>query len=346
MTAVAAAPGITPGDRLGLTVSLAILFHAIIILGVGFTLSHHPKPTFETMNIVLVQSKSDKAPDDARLLAQANHIGGGEETKPVRPATPFPAPFPAAVAAIPTAPAVGKRPVPPAPAASAQHAEQSPEEHKAAPAARQTELAVEKAEAPKPLPKPGKDTKSKAREKPVTKAQRQATDPKPEKTGAHDQPVKTAAAPPQPSAAELVARSFAIASLNAEIEQRLEARAKRPRHKFISASTKEYKYAAYMEAWRAKVERVGNLNYPEEARREHLSGSLILDVALNSDGSINTITVRRPSGYPVLDAAAVRIVKLAAPYAPFPADFKNDVDILHITRTWQFINSERFAAGR
>ena len=82
------------------------------------------------------------------------------------------------------------------------------------------------------------------------------------------------------------------------------------------------------------------------ARREKLSGSLILDVALNSDGSINDITVRRPSGFPVLDAAAIRIVTLAAPYAPFPDDFKNDVDILHITRTWQFINSERFAAGR
>ncbi len=99
-----------------------------------------------------------------------------------------------------------------------------------------------------------------------------------------------------------------------------------------------------MEAWRAKVERVGNLNYPDEARRKKLSGSLILDVALNSDGSINEITIRRPSGQPVLDDAAVRIVKMAAPYAPFPEDFVKEVDILHITRTWQFQSSERFAA--
>ena len=206
---------------------------------------------------------------------------------------------------------------------------------------------MERPEAPKPLPKPGKEakTKAKASEKPVANTRSKTTEPPPAKKVANNQPVKAAAAPPEPSAAELVARSFAIASLNAEIEQRLEARAKRPRHKFISASTKQYKYAAYMEAWRAKVERVGNLNYPEVARREKLSGSLILDVALNPDGSINDITVRRPSGFPVLDAAAIRIVTLAAPYAPFPDDFKNDVDILHITRTWQFINSERFAAG-
>ncbi len=149
---------------------------------------------------------------------------------------------------------------------------------------------------------------------------------------------------PVPTAATLVARSFAIASLDAEIEERENAIAKRPRRKFISASTREYKYAAYMEAWRAKVERVGNLNYPDEARRKKLSGSLILDVALNSDGSINEITIRRPSGQPVLDDAAVRIVKMAAPYAPFPEDFVKEVDILHITRTWQFQSSERFAA--
>jgi protein TonB len=330
---------------LGLTISLAILFHAIIILGVGFTSSPLLKPTFETMDIVLVQSRSDQAPQDARILAQANHIGGGDESKPVRPATPYPAPFPASVAAVPTAPAAGHRPVPPAPPQAASQAQQSPTEQKAAAAADRTALAVEKPDAPRPLPKPGKPTKSKAREKTLAQAEPKATDPTPAKKATDDRAAKPSAAPPQPSAAELVARSFAIASLNAEIEQRLEARAKRPRHKFISASTKEYKYAAYMESWRAKVERVGNLNYPEEARRKHLSGSLILDVALNADGSINNITVRRPSGFPVLDAAAIRIVKLAAPYAPFPDTFKNDVDILHITRTWQFINSERFAAG-
>jgi protein TonB len=156
---------------------------------------------------------------------------------------------------------------------------------------------------------------------------------KPEK-----QEVKT----PTPTATSLLANSFKIAALSAEIKRKLEAKAERPRRKFISASTREYKYAAYMEAWRAKVERVGNLNYPDEARRRKLSGNLILDVALNPDGSINEIIVRRSSGYKFLDAAAIRIVKLASPFAPFPDNIRAETDILHITRTWQFLNNRGF----
>ena len=152
---------------------------------------------------------------------------------------------------------------------------------------------------------------------------------------------------PQPtetvSAAALVNRSLAIASLNAEINRRLKAYAERPRRKWITARTREHKYAAYMEAWRQKVERIGNLNYPDEARRRKLSGNLLLDVALNPDGSINEITLRRSSGERVLDDAAVRIVKLAAPFAKFPdAIREDDVDILHIERTWQFASGDRF----
>jgi len=151
------------------------------------------------------------------------------------------------------------------------------------------------------------------------------------------------APPPLPSAATLINRSFAMASLNAELSQRMEARAKRPRAKYISASTREYRFASYMEAWRAKVERIGNLNYPDEARRRKLSGSLILDVAIKPDGSIAEITVLKPSGHKVLDDAAIRIVKLAAPFARFPENISKDVDILHITRTWKFLNSSRFS---
>ena len=97
-----------------------------------------------------------------------------------------------------------------------------------------------------------------------------------------------------------------------------------------------------MEAWRAKVERIGNLNYPDAARKRKLSGSLILDVALNPDGSIGQITIRRSSGHKILDDAAIRIVKLAAPFAPFPDNIRKDVDILHVTRTWQFLNNRGF----
>ena len=97
-----------------------------------------------------------------------------------------------------------------------------------------------------------------------------------------------------------------------------------------------------MEAWRSKVERVGNLNYPEEARKRKLSGSLVLDVALSPDGSINNITVRQSSGHKVLDDAAIRIVKLSAPFSPFPDAIQGETDILHIIRTWQFLKKGGF----
>ncbi len=135
------------------------------------------------------------------------------------------------------------------------------------------------------------------------------------------------------------------ARLNAEISRTWQEYQKRPRHTFLNARTEEYKYAAYMDAWRAKVERIGNLNYPEEAKQRHLTGNLLLDVALNADGSINNISIRRSSGQKILDDAAIRIVELAAPFAPFPPDIRADTDVLHITRTWKFNESQLSSAN-
>ena len=146
----------------------------------------------------------------------------------------------------------------------------------------------------------------------------------------------------EPSATALLTEGLKMVAKNAETEARPETSLAGPRRKFISASSREYKYAAYMEAWRAKVERVGNLNYPEEARQRGLSGNLVLDVALSPDGNIHQITVRRSSGHKILDEAAIRIVELAAPYAPFPPSIRADTDLLHITRTWQFLHNREF----
>jgi protein TonB len=126
------------------------------------------------------------------------------------------------------------------------------------------------------------------------------------------------------------------AQLAAEVRQQSQAYAKRPRKKFISASTKEYVYAAYMRGWVNRIERVGNLNYPQQAREQHLHGDVILTVGLNRDGSIYSIDVTQSSGYAVIDKAAMAIVKLCAPFPPLPPDNKEKVDILYITRTWQF----------
>jgi len=148
-----------------------------------------------------------------------------------------------------------------------------------------------------------------------------------------------APARPTPTAAELIERSMEVIALDEQIRQSMQAYAERPRQTFISAATREFKYANYMNDWVNKVERVGNLNYPDEARRRGLSGSLLLDVALNPDGSIYNITILRPSGHKVLDDAAINIVRLAAPFPPLPDDIRRDTDILHITRTWEFLSS-------
>ena len=139
-------------------------------------------------------------------------------------------------------------------------------------------------------------------------------------------------------------RSLAMAALSAEIERKLKAYAERPRRKWIAARTREHEFAAYMDAWRSRIERVGNLNYPDEAVRRLLSGSLLLDVALNSDGTIESITVRRSSGERVLDDAAVRIVQLAAPFPAFPENIAEKVDVLHIERTWIFHSDNRLGS--
>lgn len=154
-------------------------------------------------------------------------------------------------------------------------------------------------------------------------------------------------APPAAPATDPIlstSRGREIAALSAEIERKLRAYAERPRRKWISARTREHAFAAYMDAWRRKVERVGNLNYPSEAARQGLSGSLLLEVALNPDGTVEDIALRRSSGRPVLDDAAMRIVDLAAPFARFPESIANEVDVLHIQRTWIFHSDNRISS--
>ena len=132
-----------------------------------------------------------------------------------------------------------------------------------------------------------------------------------------------------------------IARLTAELDRDMAAYASRPRRKGISAATREYKYSNYLDAWRRKVERVGNLNYPDEAKRQKLYGNLVLRVSLKANGTIAEIQVRKSSGHKLLDDAAIRIVRLAAPYAPFPSEIREETDILDITRTWQFMSNNR-----
>ena len=163
------------------------------------------------------------------------------------------------------------------------------------------------------------------------KNDRKVTQPEPKKQQNND----------ASSGDDLVQRSLEIARLEAQINKNYEAYQKLPRRKFIGARTQEYRFAQYIEDWRVKVERIGNLNYPEQARREQLYGRLQLSVSIRADGSVESVEVSRSSGHRILDAAAMRIVKLAGPYAPLPPDIAKDVDVLTITRTWTFTTSDK-----
>ena len=145
-------------------------------------------------------------------------------------------------------------------------------------------------------------------------------------------------------ARDRVDKSLEIARLEAQIAREHQAYQERPKRKFIGARTSEYRFAHYIDGWRQKVERIGNLNYPEEARSRKIYASLQLTVAIKADGEVESVEINRSSGHKFLDQAAIRIVRLSAPFERFPANIKSDTDILHVTRTWTFTKSDQVLA--
>jgi periplasmic protein TonB len=275
-------------DRLGLALFTSILVHMVVILGVSFSAPRIHLPGSESLEITLVQTRSDKAPTNPQFLAQSNQDGGG--TSEARDVARSPLPV--------------------------------------------QEMSDQNSRMPIAQPEPQrrvntlKDLVAYLTEE---RARRAVTTHEPRPSMKEER-----VTPERMGLPERNARAAERARLNAEINRSFQEYQQMPRHKYLNARTQEYKYAAYMDAWRAKVERVGNLNYPEQAKRQGIAGSLVLDVAIKPDGSLQGVQVLRPSGHKVLDDAAVRIVELAAPYAPLPPDMRADVDILHITRTWKF----------
>lgn len=278
-------------DRLGLALFTSILVHMVVILGVTFSAPRIRLPGSESLEITLVQTRSDKSPAHAQFLAQSNQDGGG--TSELRDIARSPLPV--------------------------------------------QEMSDQNSRMPLAQPEPQRRVQSLSDLVALLTGERArravaAREPRPSMK-------EERVAPERMGLPERNARAAERARLNAEINRNFQEFQAMPRHKYLNARTQEYKYAAYMDAWRAKVERVGNLNYPEQAKRQGIAGSLVLDVAINPDGSLQGVQVLRPSGQKVLDDAAVRIVELAAPYAPLPPDMRADVDILHITRTWKFQES-------
>ncbi|HEB97276.1 MAG TPA: energy transducer TonB [Sedimenticola thiotaurini] len=290
---------INPGDRLGLTLFLALVLHAMVILGISFKFEPPKRqpPPDRTLEIMVVRNpQPEKKPEKADFLAQASQQGGGEAEKKVRPKTVVTPPAPVQA----PQPAPRLQPTPPP-----QEAQQAPPK----------KVIAQKR-------KPSRKVQVVPRRKPKQEKRKRRV-----------------------NIAELLASSNReIERLTAELDRKRDNYAKRPRRKVVSAATQEYKYASYLDAWRKKVERIGNLNYPDEAKRRKLYGDLILHVAIRPDGTVKEINVKKSSGYKLLDDAAIRIVHLAAPFAPFPAEIREETDIIDIIRTWQFRNNNQLSS--
>ena len=282
------ASGFSDSDRFGLAIFISILVHMIVILGITFSATKVRMPGLDTLEITLVQTRSDHAPDHPDFLAQANQDGGGNSRRPDIARTPLPA--------MELSDRNNRIPV-------AHAGAQTPVRSVSRLAALLTDDAAGFA-ITSPQPRPSRRRK------------------------------RTSHA--SPGLAEMAKLERERAHLSAEISRSWQQYEKLPRQKYIDARTLKYKYAAYMDAWVAKVERVGNLNYPAQALHRHISGDLVLDVAIRANGSVYRVRVLRSSGHKVLDDAAIRIVGLAAPFAPLPPNIRADTDILHIIRTWKF----------
>ena len=157
-------------------------------------------------------------------------------------------------------------------------------------------------------------------------------------TGKQENPSKTL------NLEDINASAMEIEHLEAIISKQQDDYQKRPKRKFIGARAKEYRYALYVDAWRQKVEQIGNLNYPAAARDQQLYGQLQMTVSIRADGSIENIELNRSSGHKVLDAAAKHIVEMGAPYARFPEDISKEIDVLSITRTWTFTKEDNLSS--
>ena len=178
-----------------------------------------------------------------------------------------------------------------------------------------------------------------------TQAQQQMTGLKGDRTVSADKSTVKLVPSPEPnvSGADLANSALAIARLEGQIARQMEEYNQRPRKRYIGARVEEYRFAQYVEDWRQKIERIGNLNYPDAAKGR-LYGNLTLSVIIKANGDLKQVEVIRSSGQALLDDAARRIVRMSAPFAAFPESIRRDTDELDITRTWTFTNADRLRA--
>ena len=307
-------------DLLGKMLLASLLLHAVVIS----TLTFAPpdlkkfKDKMPPLEVVLVNAKTETAPDKADALAQANLDRGGNTEENRKAKSPLPAskPKPAKSSAKPIT-----------------------ETRRAAKVARIEAEAQRQQQRVAELEK-----KAQALMTQMQSQQKVEANPTTEQAAPQPEQGQQESTAPTIDAAALVARSLDMARLEAQIAKQQDEYQKRPKRRFIGARAREYRFATYVEAWRQKVEKIGNLNYPVEAKERKIYGKLRMTVSIKADGSLEKLEINQSSGYPVLDEAAQRIVRLAAPFAPFPENIREDTDILSITRTWSFTKQDSLAS--
>ena len=272
------------------------------------------KDSLPSLDVVLVNAKTKSAPDKAELLAQANLDRGGntDENRKMKTALPAPKEKTAEVKLQPNSEARS------ATKSAKMRAQGAREQKRVDALEKQAQELLTQINSTKKIE--SNPTQNAASAEPELGEEKS-------KTKVLDRAALTAAA-------------LEMDRLQAQIDKQQEEYQKRPKKKYIGARTKEYRFALYVESWRQKVERIGNMNYPEAAKTQKLYGQLRMTVGIKADGSLESVVIDQPSNYKLLDEAAKRIVELAAPYAVFPEDIKHDTDILYITRTWTFTQED------
>lgn len=308
---------------IGLALALSVLVHVGVIGTLGFSKPKLDRVKDKTppLEIVLVNAKTKSAPLKAEALAQSNLDRGGNTDSNRRIKSPVPVP---AIQPV-------KQTIKPLTDARLSSIKSTvPSANKSS---QQTKAPVQEQEVQDIL------TQTHALH-PVESAPPKRALPEPEPELVQQE----ASTSPVPSA-NLLARSLEAARLEAMISRTMDDYQKRPKRKFLGGRTMEYRFAAYVESWRQKVEKVGNLNYPAAAKEQKLYGQLRMTVSIRADGSVEKIELNKSSGYKILDEAARRIVELAAPYSEFPPDIRRDTEILDIVRTWTFTREDTLAGA-
>lgn len=339
-------------DRMILTLIGSVILHAIVVFAVSFNVTSPPtNAPVNQLDITLVKQQTEQAPEEASYLAQVNNEGGGEtEEKSPEPTLDLPVPIANETPASsdPAPPAVAELdPIPLEPLPPSPVVQQAPPADPTPPVEVPIEDPVPEPPAPEPVVEAKPKTETASKKITTTDAERKVETSERATDTPNETVEETEVAPPKVSGAELIARARTeIGSLQSTLANNSKALSETPKKRRISASTKEYAAAAYMRSWEMKVERIGNMNYPQEAKDKGINGSLMLSVDINPDGSVppDGIVVSRSSGHKVLDDAAVRIVRLGAPYAEIPEKVLNGSDMLTIIRTWKFESARGMSA--